>query len=192
MIAESPKADPATFCTLRHPQYPFHGGGACSASCLNEEYQSPSWDLRQRHYPDSFSTEFMSRYESAAGILMENGLDVGHGPFDGDEERPSIDYNLDDVHMTLDYFCCYDAFESDTILESTLSFNWTATEVTFDRLICTINYDKETFPGSDNIELMVLVDDESNQRLMEMITRFENGLSSKGMILNVPRSDNIG
>ena len=134
----------------------------------------------------------MSRYETAAGILMENGLDVAHGPFVGDEKRPSIDYYLDDVHMTLDYFCCYDAFESDAILESTESFNWTATEVTFDRLICTINYDEETFPGSDNIELMVVVDDESNDKLMEMIGQFEDQLRSKGIGVSVPRSDNIG
>jgi len=184
--------DVSPFCALRHPQYPYHGGGACSASCRNDEFWSPSWDLRRRHYPDSFSTEFVSRYKTAADIIMENGLDVGHGPFVGDEERPSIDYNLDDVHMTLDYFCCYDAFEVDAILESTESFNWTATEVTFDRLICTINYDEETFPGSDNIELMVMVDDESNQRLMEMIEQFEDELRSKGIGVSVPRGDNIG
>ena len=192
LFAETPAVDPSTFCGLRHPQFPYRGGGACSRSCPTPNHLAPSWDLRRRHYPDSFSSEFVSSYEMAAGILMETGLDVGRGPFADDAPRPSIDYNLDDVHMTLDYFCCYDPFEAAAISEIAESFNWTATEVTFDELICTVNYDEHTFPGPNNVELMVMVDAASNEQLMSIIEQFEHRLTDQGLIVNVPRSDNIG
>ena len=66
-------------------------------------------------------------------------------------------------------------------METAESFNWAATEITFGRLICTVNYDQNTFPGSNNIELMVMADEQSNERLMGMIGEFEQQKRPKAL-----------
>ena len=177
-VIDSPQVDAsdAELCTYHHPQWPYHGGGSCSASCVDEQYMSPSWDLRQSNYPDSFSDEFVSSYRRAAEMLNET------------IPEDEFDLDIEGMHMSLDYFCCYDPYEIRAIQAMAESFEWPSVDVKFEKLICTVNFDDER---ADLTELMLVVDEQSQNKLLPLITQFEQQMADTGVLVHVPRSENI-
>eukprot|EP01084_Bolivina_argentea_P185717 320233_1 len=173
-------ADTSENCQYYHPQYPFRGGGACSQSCLNDYYASPPLNIKVTEFPLSFSDEFRMNYETAGNILADTNLEIGAGP------QYTIDYHPSDMHMTLDYFCCYSPLEIQTIDGLAQHFEWPPIEVTIDKLICTKN------DYTDGVELMLMLDSESQKQLLSIVEQFESEMSKSGLIVNVPRSENIG
>ena len=172
--------DSSQKCTYHHPQYPYLGGGACSKACYSENYASPPLNLKLSQDPSSFSSQFQSDYESAGMLLASTGLDIGKGG------EHIIDYDPAGMHMTLDYFCCYSPIEIQAIDEIAKSFKWPPVEVSIDRLICTKN------DYTDSAELMVLLDADSQQKLLPIVKQFEEEMAAQGLFVNVPRSENIG
>ena len=131
----------------------------------------------------------------AGDMMNTTGLSMDHGPFTSDDEKPVIDYDIGGIHMTLDYFCCYSPLELLAIDEIVKSFQWPKMTVSFDRVICTVNEDEIGEHGNgnpDSIELMILLDDESQQKLLAVNQGLEQLMRNKGLIVNVPRRDNIG
>ena len=121
-------------CGYRHPQYPYHGGGACSASCQNANYSTSGFNIEMRHIPASFPSDFVEQYRIAGAMLKETGLSMDHEPFALGEKKPVIDYDITGIHMTLDYFCCYSPLELLAIDEIVKSFVWPRINVSFDRI----------------------------------------------------------
>eukprot|EP01083_Nonionella_stella_P027326 75239_1 len=175
--------DKSEYCGYKHPQYPYNGGVACSKACLNDDYISVGWDLQARADPSAFSEQFQENYKSAANIMRtkkSSNLKMGR-----DLDDPIV-YDLDGMHMTMDYFCCYSPAEIEIIDSITESFLWPPLELHFEKLICTKNDE------TDSVELMILLDQPSQEKLLPVVTQFEAEMTKHELVVNVPRSDNIG
>ena len=174
-------------CDYYHPQYPFSGGGACAQSCA-DGYYSPSLDYTiARNNSHAFSPSFLQNMHSAGQILNStNNPYIKPMMIDEYQGRALI-------HMTVDYFCCYNHSEIEIIDNIISNYIWPPVEVRFEKLNCTLNGNfRDGFKENELVEFMVIVDQESQNKLFPLVKEFENEMKKHGLTVNVPRSENVG
>ena len=174
-------------CDYYHPQYPMAGGGPCAQSCA-DGYYSPSLAYTiARNNTHAFSQSFLANIHSAGQILNSTN-DPYIKPIHIDEYE-----GIALTHMTVDYFCCYNHSEIEIIDNIASNYIWPPVEVRFEKLNCTLNGNfRDGFKENEFVELMVIVDQESQDKLFPVVTAFENEMKKHGLTVNVPRTDNVG
>jgi len=87
------------------------------------------------------------------------------------------------LHISFDYMCCYTDEEMKIIKHVWSSTTWPAFNVTFGKPAWRIDGD-----GPDHFSIIVLLDEESNARMVEWADEVEAAIEAAGVKVHIPRS----
>jgi hypothetical protein len=88
------------------------------------------------------------------------------------------------LHMTLQYFCCYNPVQYEEIIYELKRFQWHPMDLRFNTTVCNVGGDGD----SNYTSIIVLLDDEGQQILGEFVASIEAHLISKNIPVHRPRS----
>eukprot|EP01119_Soliformovum_irregulare_P010091 TRINITY_DN2466_c0_g1_i1.p1 TRINITY_DN2466_c0_g1~~TRINITY_DN2466_c0_g1_i1.p1 ORF type:complete len:193 (+),score=2.69 TRINITY_DN2466_c0_g1_i1:171-749(+) len=88
------------------------------------------------------------------------------------------------MHMTLQYLCCYGLSTYVEMVEALSTYQWKPFSLRFAKVIC--NYGGVGF-GSNSI--IVLLDDESQNEMLDFVEQIEKYLENQGFVIHRKRKD---
>lgn len=113
--------------------------------------------------------QFITSFESAISIINK---------YPGVNSEDKID-----LHMTLQYFCCYNAFTYAKIAEVLATIKWRPIPLTFSKVVCNWEDGKRAVAS-----LVILLSPESESLLQDYVARIETELVQRGIPVRKPRS----
>jgi hypothetical protein len=158
------------FCNISMSEaFPSAGGADCAHACAaDESCQGTKYLLG--NMPTVNAKSFDASMRRAGEILMQYG-------------DASVTYGSG-LHMSVDYFCCYNSIDFDTIHAVLESYSWPEVNVTFDRPVWRVDSDAE---DADHYSLIVLLDEGSEAGMQALVAGVEAAVRAAGVDIHVPR-----
>ena len=158
--------------------FPSAGGADCAFPCAGPDLQCETTTYRLGQIHSSSAAAFVGAMASAGGVLKSFG-------------QAHVEGGLN-LHMSLNYFCCYDASELSTIRAVLERVQWPTLNVSFDRPAWRLNghgTGTPTIANTDHMSMIVMLDSASQTRMLAFAESIEARIRSAGIDVHVPRRE---
>lgn len=151
--------------------FPSAGGADCMNSCApgTSSFNSIYHVGRDEMAASAAGRAFNAAMTSAGSVIT--GLDSTAHTQSGSS-----------LHMSFNYFCCYTDADKATIKTVLSNIEWPRLNITYGKPAWRIDN------RPDHFSIIVLLDDESNERMMDWVGKVEATIESAGVPIHIPRS----
>jgi hypothetical protein len=154
--------------------FPSAGGADCAYECgAGESSFTAIYHLGGLGTPAADALE--SSFETADAALLALGEATVTPASSGTQ-----------IHISLNYFCCYSVADKATIKEVLATTAWPALNVSFDKP--TWRVDSGWDDGVDHYSIVVLLDEASQGLLASLVEDVEDRVRDAGVDVHVPRA----
>ena len=156
--------------------FPSAGGADCAFACdASTSCATTTYDLTVSGSPAAVA--FNAAMVKAGKILQT----FGHAKVESGRQ----------LHMSLNYFCCYSAVDLQTIKGVLEDVDWPPLNVSFERPVWRIDGDRGEAPTREAIDhqsIIVLLDEPSQRQMEGLVADLEERVRAVGLDVHVPRA----
>lgn len=166
--AQHPLGQEEGHCPYFSPTFPSQGGPDCGCTCPNgtRSVGTAFFDVFPTYYTDTIT---------AVGQLITQIAPEAVTYVEGEHGFMSS-------HVSFSYYCCQTEAELATIKAVLEGMTWVTRNVTFSYATCAIDG-----PSLDHVSFIVMLDRESNERMMQWVEEVEARIEAAGVSLNTVR-----
>ena len=158
--------------------FPSAGGADCAFPCAGPGLKCATTTYRLGEIQSSSADAFAGAMASAGDVLKSFG-------------QAHVEGGLH-LHMSLNYFCCYDPSELSTIRAVLEQVHWQPLNVSFDRPAWRLNghgTGTPTIANTDHMSMIVMLDRASQNLMQAFVASVEERIRSAGIDIHVPRRE---
>lgn len=155
-------------CPNYSPTFPSEGGADCSYRCANGTRSVGT------AFFDIFPDEYTEKITEAGNLVYE--LDPENTVYvEGDD-------GFMNSHISFSYYCCYGETDLDRIRSVLDMIDWQPHEVGLSYTTCAVDG-----PSLDHVSFIIMLDAESNAKMMQWVAAVEEKIRDAGVRIHVPR-----
>jgi hypothetical protein len=167
------------FCNISMSEaFPSAGGADCAFPCPGANLTCHATTYRLGEIRSPAADAFSAAMDTAGKIIQSFG-------------DAHIEGGLD-LHMSLNYLCCYSAVALATIRSVLERVQWPPLNVSFDRPVWRLNghgTSAPTIENTDHMSMIVLLDAASERLMQTFVASVEAHIRAAGIDVHVPRVD---